>query len=200
MISNHLMQINNEKVQAEQREIQNAVWGGKEYSKCEEVKSSVQGGKNVYREIDDKWSKGSGKLRLRPQQAKLPLIQSNLKSLSSEEKHPKPKVDTKVTEQGGQISAPASKRALQLPSYASDLRVKGTRKGLQKLPPLLKKAVDAKLYHGCPCTEGQRGLVCDTVKRESGFQWRLEDVEDARAINYLPRRAGSQVWNQPKRE
>lgn len=89
---------------------------------------------------------------------------------------------------------------MQLQLHASDLRVKGTRKGLQNLPPLLKKAVDAKLYHGCPCTEGQRGLVCDTVKRESGFQRRLEDVEDARAISYLPRRTGSQVWNQPKRE
>lgn len=31
--------------------------------------------------FDDKWSKGSGKLRLRPEQAKLPLIRSNFKKL-----------------------------------------------------------------------------------------------------------------------
>lgn len=53
---------------------------------------------------------------------------------------------------------------------------------------------------GLPLHGGTERSLCDTVKRESGFQVRLQDVEEARAISYLPRGAGSQVWNQPKRK
>jgi hypothetical protein len=30
--------------------------------------------------------------------------------------------------------------------------------------------------------------------------WRTQDVQDARAVGYLPRKAANREWNQPRRE
>ena len=40
----------------------------------------------------------------------------------------------------------------------------------------------------------------ETVKVQSEFHWRSEDVSHARVTGYLPRRPEDQSWNQPMRE
>ena len=40
----------------------------------------------------------------------------------------------------------------------------------------------------------------DSVKGKPGLPWRPQDVKDARAMGYLPRRAAKRKWEQPRRE
>jgi hypothetical protein len=52
---------------------------------------------------------------------------------------------------------------------------------------------------------GPQKIICglQTLKQEAGklkLTWRLEDVKDARAMEYLPRKAANRKWNQPRRK
>lgn len=42
--------------------------------------------------------------------------------------------------------------------------------------------------------------LCQAVKVKPGLPWRPQNVGDARAVGYLPRRTANRKWNQSKRE
>jgi hypothetical protein len=46
---------------------------------------------------------------------------------------------------------------------------------------------------------GQRKPLGEAVKVKPGLLWKPQDVEDARSLGYLPRKANRE-WNQPKRK
>ena len=39
-----------------------------------------------------------------------------------------------------------------------------------------------------------------TLKQEAVLPWRLKDVKDARAMEYMLRKAANREWNQPRRK
>jgi hypothetical protein len=47
---------------------------------------------------------------------------------------------------------------------------------------------------------GPVGPLCEAMKVEPGLSWRPQDIGIARVVGYLPRRAASWEWNQPKRK
>ena len=42
--------------------------------------------------------------------------------------------------------------------------------------------------------------LCEAVKVKPGLPWRPQEVRDARALEYLLRRAANREWNLPKRK
>ena len=52
-----------------------------------------------------------------------------------------------------------------------------------------------KFLHG-----GSEKLFHEAVMVKPGLLWRLQDVEDARVMRFLPSKAAEQVWSQLKRE
>ena len=42
--------------------------------------------------------------------------------------------------------------------------------------------------------------LCQAVKVKPGLPWRPQNVGDARAMGYLPRKAPNKAWNQPRRK
>lgn len=72
--------------------------------------------------------------------------------------------------------------------------------GLQNLPLWLRKAAEARFVAGEALHGGLERPLCEAMKGKSGLGWRPQDVGDARAVGYLPRRAVNTEWYQPKRE
>ena len=42
--------------------------------------------------------------------------------------------------------------------------------------------------------------LCEAVKAKPGLSWRPQNIEDDRAMGYLPRKVANREWNQPKRK
>lgn len=92
-------------------------------------------------------------------------------------------------------------QAAELGSFgASSFRVKNRRKGLWNLPQRLRKASGARIASGV----SQRGVperpLWEAVKVTMWLPWRPQDVRDARAMEFLPKRAANRDWNQPKKK
>lgn len=68
------------------------------------------------------------------------------------------------------------------------------------LPPKSRKAAETKFVAGVSLHGGPERPLSEAVKVKPGFPWRPQDVEDARAMRYLPGRAADTEWNQTKRE
>ena len=46
----------------------------------------------------------------------------------------------------------------------------------------------------------QKRPLCEAVKMKPRLLWTSLEIRDARAMGYLPRKADSREWNQPKRK
>lgn len=74
-------------------------------------------------------------------------------------------------------------------------------KGLQTLPPQLRRATEARHIKGMPCKEALRcQCVRVPVKERPGLHWRPHKARGARARRHLARRVGDREWYQLKRE
>ena len=62
------------------------------------------------------------------------------------------------------------------------------------------KAAEAR----CAARDSLRGgpgrPLSEAVQVKSGLPWKHQDVSDARAMGYLPRKTANREWNQPKRK
>ena len=56
-------------------------------------------------------------------------------------------------------------------------------------------ALQLDMCQGYPCMEGP---LYEAVKMKPGLCWRPQDNGDARAVEYLLRKAANRKWNQPK--
>jgi hypothetical protein len=100
----------------------------------------------------------------------------------------------------GPSASPSKQKTVPASGVFLAFRVKDTRKGLWDLPLQLRKAAEARCESDMSRYGGPEGPMHKAVKVKPGFTWSLEDFGDARVLVYLPRRAGSREWNQPKRE
>lgn len=99
--------------------------------------------------------------------------------------------------EGVHILGQECNRNLQLLSLGSGFRMKDVRKELWRLyyvPLWLRKEAEAKLMMGEPLIEGPERLLCKCVKVKP----RSQDVENARHVECLPRKAVDYMWNHPK--
>ena len=62
------------------------------------------------------------------------------------------------------------------------------------------KATETRHLAGHSLHVGPESPLLEAVKVQPGLPWRPQDVEDARAMRYLPGRAADTEWNQTKRE
>jgi len=65
---------------------------------------------------------------------------------------------------------------------------------------MVRKATEARYKSGKSLHGGPEKPLHGAVKVKPGLCWRPQDVRDARAVGYLPRRAAHRKWNQPKRK
>lgn len=75
-----------------------------------------------------------------------------------------------------------------------------TRKDLWSLSLGLQKAPEAGPVSGVSLDGVPERPSCDAEMVMTEFCWWTQEIGDARAVGYLPRRTAVQVWNQPKKE
>lgn len=75
-----------------------------------------------------------------------------------------------------------------------------TEQRLWNLSPQLRKATEERHVVEMSLHGGQERPLGEAVKVKPGLLWRPQDVGDARAVGYLPRRAANREWDQPRRE
>lgn len=80
------------------------------------------------------------------------------------------------------------------------LALKPRSKVVVEFPPQFRKDPEARCVAGVSLQRGPERPLSEAVKVKPGFHWRPQDVGDARAMRYLPRRAADRVWNLLKRE
>lgn len=71
-------------------------------------------------------------------------------------------------------------------------------KGLRNLPPWLRKVTETRHDTGESLRGKPERPLCETVKMKARLCWTFKDVDNAKAMRYLPRRLLNRVWNQPK--
>ena len=73
------------------------------------------------------------------------------------------------------------------------------RKGLWNRPPRPRKAAESRCIPRVYLGGGLERPVCEVVKMKPGWPWRPQDVGNARAMGYLPRKVANREWNEPQR-